>query len=76
MSDANLKITAFAKQVGQDLKENEITDKRQDQMIGDITRLKTKEKMSAVDAINEIADKIENYDDAPDFVAQFLLALQ
>ena len=76
MSDANLKITAFAKQVGQDLKENEIIDKRQDQMIGDITRLKTKEKMSAVDAINEIADKIENYDDAPDFVAQFLLALQ
>ena len=76
MSDVNTKINNFAKQVGKDLQANDITDRRQDEMIGDISKLKTTKRVSAVEAINELADRTEGYDEAPDFVAQFLLALQ
>ena len=76
MSDVNTKINNFARQVGKDLQANDITDKRQDEMIGDISKLKTTKRVSAVEAINELADRTECYDEAPDFVAHFLLALQ
>ena len=76
MSDVNTKINNFARQVGKDLQANDITDKRQDEMIGDISKLKTTKRVSAVEAINELADRTEGYDEAPDFVAHFLLALQ
>lgn len=77
MADVNTKLTSFAEQVAEDIVQNQELDKQQDQKIGDLNSLKTANKSSTVDAINELQTKIDEatVSGNVDFTALFRLAL-
>lgn len=77
MADVNTKLTSFAEQVAEDIIQSQELDKQQDQRIGDLNSLKTANKSSAVDAINELQTKIDEatVSGNVDFTALFRLAL-
>lgn len=77
MADVNTKLTSFAEQVAEDIVQNQELDKQQDKKIGDLNSLKTTNKSSTVDAINELQTKIDEATASGnvDFTALFRLAL-
>lgn len=73
MSTVDTKLASFAIQVSKDWKDNQVTDRRQDEAIGNLQTLKTEAKTSVVEAINEVASKQKAEESAPDYAALFLL---